>query len=84
MSDSDYKQKLRDAMGDLLARVAAGEISAEEAEQELDICKALAELIVIATEIGEVPTSPRRKDAVGSEGALTLARSLSAGWCVGH
>jgi hypothetical protein len=47
MSDDDYKQKIRDGMGDLLAQVAAGEISAEEAEQELDVCKALAELIVI-------------------------------------
>jgi hypothetical protein len=36
-------------------------ISAEEAEQELDVCKALAELVVIATEIGEVPTSPEEK-----------------------
>jgi hypothetical protein len=42
-------------------QVAAGVISAEEAEQELDVCKALAELVVIATEIGEVPTSPEEK-----------------------
>jgi hypothetical protein len=35
----DYEQKMRDAVGELLLQVAAGEISAEEAQREMDIVK---------------------------------------------
>jgi hypothetical protein len=43
---TNFKQAIRDGVGDLLAEVAAGEISAADAERELDVCKALCELIV--------------------------------------
>jgi hypothetical protein len=57
----DYEQKLRDAAGELLSQVAAGEISAEEAQQEVDTCHALIELIRIAAAMGAWPCPPEEK-----------------------
>jgi hypothetical protein len=54
----DFEQKMRDAAGELLLQVAAGEISAEDAQREVDICKALIELIRIATDMGAWPCPP--------------------------
>jgi hypothetical protein len=51
----DFEQKMRDAAGEFLLQVAAGEISAEDGQRELDICKALVEMIMIAADIGAWP-----------------------------
>ena len=50
MSDVDDEQKLRDASGDLLAKVATGELSRKDAERELHIMRAFCELISMVTE----------------------------------
>jgi hypothetical protein len=55
---SDFEQKMRDAAGELLLQVAAGEISAEDAQRKLDICKALVEMILIMTDMGAWPCPP--------------------------
>jgi hypothetical protein len=47
---SDFLQKLRDAIGDLLAKVATGELSRKDAERELHIMRAFCELISMVTE----------------------------------
>jgi hypothetical protein len=52
---ANFKQTIRDGVADLLADVAYGEISADDAERELDIAKALCELIVMADEMGPWP-----------------------------
>ena len=57
----DYEQKLRDAVGELLSQVAAGEISAEEAQQEVNTCHALIELIRIAAGMGAWLLPPEEK-----------------------
>ena len=51
----DFEQKMRDAAGELLLQVAAGEISAEDAQREVDISKAVIELIRVATDMGAWP-----------------------------
>ena len=60
----DYEQKMRekmqDAADDLLSQLAAGGISAEDAQRELDICKALIEIVRIAIEMG-VPWPPEER-----------------------
>jgi len=48
----DFEQKMRDAVDELLLQVAAGEISAEDAQRELDVCKALIEIVRIAADMG--------------------------------
>jgi hypothetical protein len=48
--EDDFRQKLRDATGDLLAKVATGELSRKDAERELHIMRAFCELIVMVTE----------------------------------
>ena len=57
----DFEQKLRDVAGELLSQVAAGEISAEEAQQQVDTCHALIELIRIAAAMGAWPCPPEEK-----------------------
>ena len=61
----DYRQKMQDAMRDaadeLLSQLAAGEISAEDAQRELDTCKALSELLLIAIDMGPGPFPPEEK-----------------------
>ena len=61
----DYRQKMQDAMRDaadeLLSQLAAGEISAEDAQRELATCKALIEIIRIAAEMGEWSCPPEEK-----------------------
>ena len=47
-----FEQKLRDAAGELLSQVAAGEISAEEAQEQGNTCHASIELIRIAAGMG--------------------------------
>jgi hypothetical protein len=57
-----FKQTIRDGVADLLAEVAAGEISADDAERELDIDKALCELIAMAAEMSwPVPAEERMR-----------------------
>lgn len=62
--NDDYEQKLRDSVGDLLAQVAAGEISEEEAQRELDIGRVLAQMLAmtadLVAEMG-VPVSPAER-----------------------
>jgi hypothetical protein len=48
----DYEQEMRDAIGELLLQIAAGEISAEDAQREVDVSNALIELVRIAIEVG--------------------------------
>lgn len=48
---ADFEQTLRDGVGELLLQIASGEITVEDAERELDIWKALTELIVVRIEI---------------------------------
>jgi hypothetical protein len=48
----DFEQKMKDAAGELLSQVAAGEICAEDAQREVDICKALVEMTLIMTDMG--------------------------------
>ena len=60
----DYKQKMqdaiRDAAGELLLQLAAGEISAEDAQR--DTCKALSEFVLIAIDLGAPgPFPPEEK-----------------------
>jgi hypothetical protein len=51
VSDDDWKQEWRDAVGGLLLQLAAaGEISAEDAQR--DTCKALSEFVLIAIDLG--------------------------------
>ena len=51
MSDDNWKQEWRDAVGGLLLQLAAaGEISAEDAQR--DTCKALSEFVLIAIDLG--------------------------------
>jgi hypothetical protein len=57
----DFEQKMRDAAGGLLIQVAAGEISAEDAQREVDTCHALIELIRIAAEMGAWSCPPEEK-----------------------
>jgi hypothetical protein len=54
----DYEQKMREAVGELLLQVAAGEISAEEAQREVDIAKACVEMLRIAADMGPWPCPP--------------------------
>jgi hypothetical protein len=58
-----FKQAIRDGVADLLADVASGAISAKDAERELDVCKALCELIAMAAEMGPwaVPAEERMR-----------------------
>jgi hypothetical protein len=56
----EYKQKMRDAVGELLLQLATGEISAEDAQREVEISKALNELIRIAIEMG-APWPPEER-----------------------
>jgi hypothetical protein len=51
---------MRDAVGELLLQLATGEISAEDAQREVEICKALKELIRIAIEMG-APWPPEER-----------------------
>ena len=48
--DYDFLQKLRDASGDLLAKVATGELSRKDAESERHIMRAFCKLISMVTE----------------------------------
>jgi hypothetical protein len=57
----DFEQKMRDAAGELLMQVAAGEISAEDAQREVDTCHALIELIRIAAEMRAWSCPPEEK-----------------------
>jgi hypothetical protein len=61
----DYEQKMREKMQDaadeLLSQLAAGEISAEDAQREVDISKALIELIRIAIKMGTWPCPPGQR-----------------------
>jgi hypothetical protein len=57
----DFEQKMRDAAGELLLQVAAGEISVEDAQREVDTCKALIELIMISTNMAVWPCPPEEK-----------------------
>jgi hypothetical protein len=52
---------MRDAADELLLQLAAGEISEEEAQRELDICKALIEVVRIAADMGAWPCPPAEK-----------------------
>jgi hypothetical protein len=64
MSDDnsgDYEQKMRDAADELLSQIAAGEICAEDAQRELDTCKALIEIIRIAADMGPWSCPPEEK-----------------------
>src|SRR5262245_51215399 len=68
MSDDnsgDYEQKMRDAVDELLSQIAAGEISSEDAQREMDIWKALIEINRIAIEMGAPwpPEERMRQDA---------------------
>jgi hypothetical protein len=67
----DYKQKMqeamRDAVGELLLQLAAGEISAEDAQREVEISKACIEIVRIAIEMG-APWPPEERMRL--EGAL--------------
>jgi hypothetical protein len=54
----DFEQEMRDAAGELLLQVAASEISAEDAQRELDICKALVEMTLIMIDVGAWPCPP--------------------------
>ena len=61
----DYKQKMREKMQDaadeLLLQLAAGEISAEATKRELDICKALIEIVRMAADMGEWSCPPEER-----------------------
>jgi hypothetical protein len=61
VSDDDWKQEWRDAVGGLLLQLAAGEIGAEDAQRELDTCKALSELLLISIDMGPGPFPPEEK-----------------------
>jgi hypothetical protein len=50
---TNFKQAIRDGVGDLLADLASGAMSAKDAERELDVCKALCEPIACA-DIGHI------------------------------
>jgi hypothetical protein len=65
-----FQQKIRDGVGELLAQVAAGEISPADAQRELDICKAFAELMVIAFEELGVGTPCSPEEEMRREAAL--------------
>jgi hypothetical protein len=81
----DYKQKMRDATGELLLQLATGEISAGDAQREVEICKALDELIRIAIEMGAL-WPPEERYAAGSNADCEMAGSVpSRGrWCDTH
>lgn len=61
----DYEQKMtqkmRDAADELLSQLAAGEISAEQAQREVDTCKALIEIIRIAADMGVWSCPPEER-----------------------
>ena len=80
----DYEQKMRekmqDAAGDLLLQLAAGEISAGDAQRELNICKALIEIVRIAADMGPCPLEERmRREAVLIEKWPEACRRASVG-----
>jgi hypothetical protein len=64
----EFTQKIRDAAGELLLQVKAGEISAEQFQRELDTCKALSEMIGIAADMG--PWSCPPEEHMRREGVL--------------
>src|SRR5262249_61897933 len=64
---------MRDAAGELLLQVAAGEISVEDAQREVDTCKALIELIMISTNMAVWPCPPEEK--MRREGAVIVKRA---------
>ena len=70
-AEEALKQKMQDAMrdavGELLLQLAAGEISAEDAQREVDISKACIEIVRIAIDMG-VPWAPEER--MGREAAL--------------
>jgi hypothetical protein len=80
VSDDDWKQEWRDAVGGLLLQLAvASEISAEDAQR--DTCKALSEFVLIAIDLGGPgpfpPEEKMRREAqppLGGCGAARLSR----------
>jgi hypothetical protein len=52
---------MRDAASELLLQIAAGEISREDAQHEIDTGKALIEMVRIACDMGPWRCSPEEK-----------------------
>jgi hypothetical protein len=57
----DFEEKMRDLLDELLSQVAAGEISAGDAQRVLDTSRAWNELTGIAAEMGAWSCPPEEK-----------------------
>ena len=57
----DFEQRMRDAAVELQSQLAAGEISAEDAQREVDTCRALIEMVRIAADMGAWSCSAEEK-----------------------
>ena len=76
--DYDFLQKLRDASGDLLAKVATGELSRKDAERELHIMRAFCELIsMVKKKMAGLAVPARRGGATASNHDRDVAGSVS-------